>query len=152
MGNKISLMGEDTLKINGDIIDELANGESVVMTFPNELANIEKGKNGVSIYTKNEQGTISEMTCRVLRGGSKDRLLNNLVSSQLNDFAAFTLINTEFIKRIGDGAGNIVSDIYFSRGGIITKFPETKSNATGDAEQSVSVYTLKFAEIKIIKG
>lgn len=152
MANKISLTGEDTLKINGEIIDELANGESVVLTIPNELSSVEKGKNGVALYTKNEQGTIAELVVRVVRGGSKDQLLNNIINSFLNDFAAAVLVNTEFIKRIGDGEGNILNDTYFGRGGIITKIPETRSSADGDVEQAVSVYTLKFADVKVIKG
>jgi hypothetical protein len=148
----VVLTGQDTLKINDTIMDELANGENVALTFPNELFTVEKGKNGVALYAKNEQGSISEMTCRFKRGGANDKFMNNILNAALNDFASFVLITGEFIKRLGDGNGNITNDTYFLKGGMISKYPETKANADGDVEQAVSVYTIKFSEIKIIKG
>ena len=147
-----SLTGQDTLKLNDTIIDELANAENVLITFPNELFNLEIGKNGVSLYSKIENGSIVEMTLRVKRAGKKDKFLNNILSSALNDFSSFILITGEFIKRFGDGLGNITSDIYFLKGGMISKLPDTRANADGDIEQTIAEYLIKFAKAKVIKG
>ena len=51
----------------------------------------------------------------------------------------------EFIKKLGDGQGNILSDIYVLSGGIFMKQVEGKSNVEGDTEQSVAIYMMKFS-------
>lgn len=150
MSNRQCLTGEDTLKINGDIMEDLANGESVVITFPNELFTMEKGKNGNAIYAKNESGSITDITIRVLLGGNNDKTLNSLLLSQKQDFVGSSFINVEFIKRLGDGAGNISTVNYFLEGGMFKKEVETKSTSTGDVEQAVAVYSLQFANVKRI--
>ena len=50
----------------------------------------------------------------------------------------------ELVKRVGDGQGNITTDTYLVTGGVFTKNVEVKSNAEGDTEQSVAVYTIHF--------
>ena len=62
-----------------------------------------------------------------------------------NDFSGYILLNGEFIKKIGDGQGNITNDTYLCTGGVLSKQVEAKSSAEGDTEQSVSVYTIRFA-------
>ena len=62
-----------------------------------------------------------------------------------NDFSGYILLNGEFIKKIGDGQGNITNDTYLCTGGVPSKQIEAKSSAEGDVEQSVSVYTIRFA-------
>ncbi|NDK07870.1 hypothetical protein EOM39_01330 [Candidatus Gracilibacteria bacterium] len=150
MANKQVLTGDDTLKINGDIIEDLADGESVVISFPNELFTMEKGKNGNAIYAKNESGSITDMTARVLLGSNNDKTLNSLLLSQKQDFIGSSFIDVEFIKRLGDGAGNVSSVNYFLEGGMFKKEVDTKSSASGDVEQAVAVYTLQFARVKRI--
>ena len=146
------LTGDDVFKINDTIIDELANGETVSVTFPNDINNVEKGKNGIGLYAKNEAGSISETVFRVKRGGVNDRFLNNILNSMLNDLASFTLMKMEFIKRLGDGEGTIFSDTYVLKGGIFSKFPETRGDSTGSVEQAIAVYTVKCTSVSIIKG
>jgi len=150
MANKVVLTGEDTLKINGNIIEDLANGESVAITFPNELFTMEKGKNGNAIYSKNESGSITDMTARLLAGQNNDKTLNSLLLSQTQDFVGSSFVNVEFIKRFGDGSGNITSINYFLEGGMFKKEIDTKSSADGDIEQGVAVYTLQFSKVKRI--
>ena len=61
------------------------------------------------------------------------------------NFAGFILMTGEFIKKIGDGTGNITNDTYVMAGGIFTKQVEGKSSVEGDTEQSVSIYTLNYS-------
>lgn len=141
----VAVSSNDTIKINNKILADFADGDIGVLTFPNELASIKTGKNGNSIYAINETGRQSELVLRLIRGSADDKYLASQLSSQKNNFAGFILLTGEFIKRVGDGTGNIVSDTYILSGGIFTKEVEAKSNVEGDTAQSVSVYTIKFS-------
>jgi hypothetical protein len=141
-----SITGADTLKINGQQIVNLADGDNSNVTFPSEISTIKTGKNGNTLYAQNFQGENAELSLRIMRGSPDDKYLNNLLSNQKSDFASFVLIDAEFIKRVGDGAGHITSDIYLLAGGMFSKNPEAKSNSEGDIEQSITIYTMKFSK------
>jgi hypothetical protein len=141
----IVLSGSDTVILNNRIIADLADADCVALTFPTDIANVKTGKNGNAIYGLNESGKQCEVKVRVIRGSSDDKFLNNLMMQQKLNFAGTVLLIGEFIKRLGDGAGNVLSDTYIMSGGVFTKQIEGKSNVEGDTEQSVAVYTLKFS-------
>lgn len=141
----ISMTGNDSVKINNRNITDLADGDCVGLTFPNECANIKTGKNGNAMFALNETGRQSEVLLRVVRGSADDKFLNNLYALQQNNFPAFVLMTGEFVKLTGDGQGNVGQDTYINSGGIFSKGIEAKSNVEGDTEQSVSIYTFKFA-------
>lgn len=141
----VAMSGNDTITINGRVLNDLADQDCVALTFPNDIANVKTGKNGNSIYGLNESGKQCELVMRIVRGSSDDKFLNGLLSQQQANFAGFVLMNGEFIKKLGDGQGNITSDIYVCSGGIFTKYVPGKNNVEGDTEQSVSMYTVKFS-------
>jgi len=140
----VALSGSDTITINNHIFADLADGNCVELTFPTEIAGVKTGKNGNSIYGLNESGKQCEVKLRILRASDDDKFLNGLLSSQQNNFAGFPLMIGQFIKKIGDGQGNITSDTYVMSGGVFTKQVEGKTNAEGDIEQSIAMYTIKF--------
>ena len=78
-------------------------------------------------------------------GSADDKFLNNLLAQQQANFASTILMIGEFIKKLGDGAGNIQSDSYITSGGVFTKQAEAKMNVEGDTEQSIAIYTVKFS-------
>jgi hypothetical protein len=141
----VAMSGADSIKINGRILADLADGDVVALTYPNDFSNVKTGKNGNSIYGLNESGKQAEAVIRVVRGSADDKFLNSLISSQRNNFAGFVLLTGEFVKRLGDGTGNIAQDTYILSGGIFSKLVEAKSNVEGDTEQSISMYHLKFS-------
>lgn len=141
----VAMSGSDTVKVNNRLLVDLADGDCVALTFPNDIANVKTGKNGNSIYGLNETGKQAELVLRVIRGSADDKFLNGLMTNQQNGFASFILMTGEFVKRIGDGAGNIANDTYITSGGIFTKKIEAKSNVEGDTEQSIAVYHLKYS-------
>lgn len=141
----IALSGNDTISINNTIMTDLADGNVAELSFPNDIANVKTGKNGNSIYGLNESGKQCEVKLRVVRGGSTDKFLLSLLAQQQANFAGTVLMIGQFIKKIGDGAGNITSDTYIMSGGIFVKIPEAKSNTEGETEQSIAMWTLKFA-------
>ena len=145
MGNSVALSGSDTINLNNHILVDLADGNCVELTFPNDIANVKTGKNGNSIYGLNESGKQAEVKVRVLRGSADDKFLNNLLSQQNANFAGTVLLIGQFIKKIGDGQGNITSDTYIMSGGVFTKQIEGKTNVEGETDQSIAVYTIKFS-------
>lgn len=141
----VALSGSDTVIINNRIISDLADGDVVMLDFPNNIAEVKTGKNGNSIYGLNETGKNAELTLRVIRGSADDKFLNALLVAQEQNFAGTVLMIGEFIKKIGDGAGNIASDTYITSGGVFIKRVNAKSNVEGDTAQSVSEYKIKFS-------
>lgn len=141
----VSLTGKDVIKINGRLLNDLADGDCAALTFPNDIAVVKTGKNGNSIYAFKYDGNVCEVTLRVLRGSSDDKFLNNILALFKNDPAVFSLLQGEFSKQVGDGAGNLIADTYVLSGGIFKKQTEVKENAEGDTEQAVAIYTLTFS-------
>lgn len=141
----VAMSGNDTVVINNRALADFADANVVELTFPSDIAQVKTGKNGNSIYGLNTTGFQCEVKIRMIRGSSDDIFLNNLLVQQNNNFAGFPLMIGQFIKKIGDGAGNITSDTYILSGGVFNKQVEATSNVEGDAQQSVAVYMMKFS-------
>lgn len=141
----VSMSGSDTAIINNRVLADFADANCIELTFPTDIATVKTGKNGNSIYGLNETGKQAEVKLRLLRGSADDKFMNNLLSQQQANFAAFPLMIGQFIKKIGDGAGNITSDTYIMSGGVFMKQIEGKTNVDGEVEQSVAIYSLRFS-------
>lgn len=140
----VSLTGADVITIDGRVLNDLADQDAVVLTFPNDLANVKASKNGNTIYAFNETGRIVECVVRVLVDSADDKYLNSRMQEMKNDFSTFILLTGAFTKRAGDGKGGISSGVYQLSGGVFKKQIEAKTSAEGDVEQSVAVYTITF--------
>jgi hypothetical protein len=143
-GLTVSLSGDDTFQINNQVISTLANQDPGHVTFPNELATVEQGKNGTTIYAQNPMGQIADFVIRILLAGIDDQYLNSLLQQQSTGFSDFTLMTGVFNKRVGDGKGNILTVQYQLSGGIVSKGIEAMTSARGDVNQSVAVWPLRF--------
>lgn len=141
----VALSGNDTATLNNHVFADLADGNCIELTFPNDIANLKTGKNGNTIYGLNESGKQCEVKLRILRGSADDKFLNNLLTQQQANFAGFALMIGQFIKKIGDGLGNITSDTYILSGGVFVKIPEAKTNVEGETDQSIALYTIRFS-------
>lgn len=141
----VALSGSDTINLQNRIFADLADGNCVELTFPNDIASVKTGKNGNSIYGLNETGKQCEVKIRLIRGSADDKFMNNLLSQQQANFAGTVLLIGQFIKKIGNGAGVITSDTYIMGGGVFTKQVEGKTNVDGEPDQSVAVYTMRFS-------
>ncbi len=140
----VSLTGSDVVTLNGRIFHDFANGDIVKLTFTGELVKTQPSKNGNVVYSLCEDGNLSTLTMRLLAGSSDDRYLNSLLASQKGDFSAFILIVGSFVKRVGDGAGNVTNIVYNTLGGVIKMFPDAKSSTGSDTDQSVVTWGLEF--------
>ena len=152
----VALSGNDTITIgNGvqsQVLSDLADGNCVELKFPNEIAKPKIGKNGNAIYGLDTTGQMAEATLRILRGTSDDQFLMGLLNAQQQNFAGTVLLIGQFIKKMGDGQGNVISDTYILSGGVFTKIPEAKTNVEGDVEQSISIYTIKWANQPTVRA
>lgn len=146
----VALTGKDTIAIGSRglaprIFADLADGDTAVLDFPNNLVEAKTGKNGNTIYSFNATGKVVTATIRVIRGAADDKYMNAEMNRYLLDPAAYTLIDGEFVKRVGDGEGNITNDVYSLDGGIVQKMPNMKENVEGDTEQAVAIWQIIFA-------
>lgn len=141
----VSLTGNDTVTIDGRIFNNFGDGAIAELVFDNDLAVLKTGKNGNTIYALNNTGRQVMLTLRLLRGSSDDQYLNAKLLNQNTNFAGFTLMVGEFIKNIGDGAGNIQLDAYILSGGIFKRQVGASENSDGDTNQSIAVWTLQFS-------
>jgi len=148
----VALTGKDTTIIDTRRLTDLGTGDVVIIEAPNNLVELKQGKDGNAIYAYNASGKQTVVTLRVIRGSADDKYLAARMQEYINDPAAFVLISGEFIKRTGDGAGNITNEVYTMDGGVIQKMPSTKENVEGDTEQAVSIYTLVFANSDRVMG
>lgn len=143
--SSVALSGQDTVIINNQVLVGLADGNCVELSFPNDISNVKTGKNGNSVYGFNESGKQCEVKLRLIRGSSDDQFLNNLLAQQQANFSGTVLMIGQFVKKLGDGQGNITSDTYIMSGGVFTKQVEGKTNTEGEVDQSIAMYTLKFS-------
>jgi len=146
----VSLTGNDTVAIGATgaalrIFNDFGDGDTVNLDFPNNLVEAKTGKNGNTIYAFNATGQVVNATIRVLRGSPDDKYLNSEMNLYLKDPAAYPLLAGEFIKRIGDGTGAVINDVYKIGGGVVQKIPTVKENVEGDTEQSITIYIILFA-------
>lgn len=140
-----TLTGDDTIKLNGRVLADLADGEVGKLTYPNDLAAVKTGKNGNSLYAFNNTGKQGDLELRITRGSADDKFLLNIINQMKNNFAGFVLMTGEFTKNVGDGNGNITSDTYLMSGGVPIREIDTSSNAEGNTDQSMALYRFKFA-------
>ena len=141
----VSLTGKDTISINGRVLNDLADGDVALLDFPNELTHSKTGKNGNTIYGFDYTGRQCTLTLRLIRASADDKFVNQLLSLYKNDPSLFTLISGVLVKNVGDGSGNLNSDIYTLSRGVFKKETGAKENADGDTEQAVAIYTLLFS-------
>lgn len=144
-----TITGEDTFIINDRVITDFIDGDISTITYNEDLYTSRTGKNGNTIHSYNEAGVNADCVIRLLKGSSDDQYFRGLVATAMRDKVGIQLLNGSLVKRLGDGAGNIISEVANLQGGVIRKIAPTKSNANGDIEQAVSVYEIKFPTAKI---
>jgi len=141
----VSMNGSDTIILDTRIMKDFGDGDTTVLTFPNNVVEAKRGKNGNVLFALNSTGKVANVVVRVLLGSDDDKYLNSRLQEYLNDPAAFILFSGEFIKRSGDGAGNVTNIVYQLSAGAIQKMVEGKENVEGDTEQAIAIYTMVFA-------
>ena len=145
----VSLTGQDTAQIDGIILSTLVDLVPFDVVFPEDLGMVKIGKNGNAIYAKNEQGRKADVSIRLLLGGIDDKYLNGRLQQWITDPSTFTLLTGMFVKRVGDGNGNVESKIYNMSGGFFKRQVDAKTSAESDTDQSVAVWRISFGACQV---
>ncbi len=140
-----TVTGNDTLTLYDRVFVDFADGDNTTITFPNDLVTVKTGKNKNSIYAINETGQNCDLVLRVMLNSSDDRFLQGKLSEMQRDLPSFNLASGEFVKRAGDGTGNVTNSIYSLQGGVFKRKVDAKENVEGDTEQAVVTYNMTFA-------
>lgn len=140
-----NLTANDTLTLNSHVFVDLSTDDVTTINFPNELVSRKTGKGGNTIFAQNQQGFNADLVLRLMRGSTDDQFMAGIIANQPADFPSTVLLNGTFVKRLGDGTGNVKSDVYTLSGGAVAKIPEGKENVSGDTSQGEVIYTIKFA-------
>ena len=144
-----TLQGNDSLILDGFIIEDGADQDCVVLEFPNDLSTIARGKNGNVLITKNEQGNICNITLRVALNGKTDKYLNNKLIQFNNDPTSFVMLNGVFTKYTGDGKGNASKKVFNLSSGVVLRNAGTTDSSVGNIDTVVSVYQLQFGNCTV---
>lgn len=137
--------GSDILEFNGSLITNVANGDVVTITYPNELMGMVTGKNGNSVAVHNEMGREADVVIRVIKGSPDDKRLNGYVTAWKNRLDTFEPLSATFTKVITVDGG-ITNEVTTLRFGVPVKPVETRENVEGDVEQAIAVYSFRFAD------
>lgn len=147
------LTGSDTITLNqgstSRTLADFPNANIAVVSLPNEVNNSLIGKNGNGIVAFSAEGGLGEVDLRILTGSSDDKFLNGVLADYINNPTGFTLLSGTFMKVLGDGNGNLTRKTYSFSGGVVTKLPDTAFNISGDTEQAISVYKVRFIKSTI---
>ena len=140
----VSLTGKDVVVINGRVFKNFADATIAELTYNGDLMNVKASRDGSAIYAMNEDGRVSVLKLRLLLGSSDDKYMNSILAAMKLDPAGFILMSGSFTKRVGNGAGDSNLVVYQCSGGAIEKMPSAMSSASGDTNQSVVEWSIKF--------
>ena len=140
-----TLTGDDSIIINDIPLNDFADGDIGSLSLPNNIFDMQTGKNGNTIFALDESGNNATLTVRVLMSSNDDKRLNGMIPKS-KGFAQSVLATGSVVKQVGDGQGNVSYNTYLLAGGMVQKKPDIKSNVNGDASQAVIEYVIQFAE------
>ena len=144
-----NIVSDDTFTIFGRIINDWADGKVSTVKIPNKFSNVVTGTNGNGIISRNANGGNSAVDLRVMRGSSDDIFLQSKIALADADFVSQELASGEYVKRIGDGDGNVKRDVYTLLGGSFDKIaPDAEEDVSGTTDQAVALYTFNFIKTK----
>lgn len=141
----VALSGNDSVTLQNRVFSDFADGDYVMLTFPEAIATVKTGKNQNTVFAQKPSGNNAEAKFRIIRGSADDKFLNALLLQQQANFPGTILLSGQFVKVIGNGKGQIAADTYILSKGVFEKLNEGKSNADGEPTQSVVEYSMKFA-------
>lgn len=140
-----ALTGDDSIILNNLPLKDFATNDIGTLDIPNNMFDLQTGKNGNTIFALDEAGNNATLTVRLLMGSADDKRLNGMIPKS-NGFAQTILATGSVVKQVGDGQGNVSYNTYMLAGGMVQKKPSVKSNVNGDTEQAIVEYVIQFAE------
>ena len=121
------------------------NNNSILYFLPGRYFNEEEFFITKNLLEKNNYISFTASDTRDMCEGTNGKKFKpdlRLENINANNFAGFVLLTGQFVKKLGDGKGNITSDVYNTSGGIFTKQVHATMNVEGDTNQSVAEYEI----------
>lgn len=140
-----NIVGDDTFTYNGRVLNDFADDDVSTLTFSDDLVKMKTGKNGNSIFAENQPGRNCKVVLRIMIGSSDDVALQADLNQLTRTFSETVLGNGQFVKNVGDGAGNVLRNVFTLEGGILSRNVDAKMNTSGDTNQGVAIYNIMFA-------
>jgi len=127
------------------VLSDLADGTVAQLSAPNELSSTTTGWNGNGLGAHNEPGRQRECILRLVKASGDDKRLNENYNLWKNRDMRFKPLNITFTKNVGHNDGSITKDTVECFFGLPAGQPEQTNDVTGNTDQVVSVYMLRFA-------
>jgi hypothetical protein len=140
-----TITGDDTLTLWDRVFNDFSDNDVSTVVYNEDLVMDSVGKNQNTIFAKNEKGNAATLTMRLIRCSSDDRFMERKLAAMNRNFPATLSASGEFVKRIGDGNGNVYRDVTQLQGGMISRRSDSKDNVSGDTEQGTVIYIMRFA-------
>ena len=128
------------------ILSDFADGAVAELSAPNELATVTTGYNGNGLGAHNEPGRQRTLSLRLVKASSDDKRLNETFELWKKRDRRFKPIKASFTKNVGHSDGSLTQDTTKCYFGLPTGAPVSMTDTTGNTDQSVSVYTITFAD------
>lgn len=136
--------GSDVLILNGIVITGHADGDAIKLEPQGDISEYKVSKDGNSIIALKNTGILCKLTVRLVRACADDITLNGLLQQWIANPAYFSLLAGSYVKSVGDGKGNVTSEIYTLSGGVFETIPGGHTNMDGNVDQVVTTYMLWF--------
>lgn len=125
-----------TVVLNGNIIDDFQEGDTIVISPVNPVTSHTNGSNGDVIVKKRVDGDVHDVTLNVIKFSKSDIYLNNAKNADVPVIFSGSIKET-FIKNGVEGIENWILE-----NGSLTDSPtNTKNNQDGNATLE---YKLRF--------
>lgn len=148
-----SLVGDATVSITPAggatrVLTDFADGTIFDIDYVSDLINSTTGKEGNTVFVKDERGRNGKGSMRILKGSSDDNYLNGLFTDMKSSFGSGTKILTiDIVRKIVDGTGTTLTESFNLQGCLLTQMPKTSVNVHGDTEQAISVWNMVAADV-----
>lgn len=126
------------------VLSDLADGTVAELAAPNELSATTTGYNGNSLGAHNEPGRQRECTLRIVKGSNDDKRLNKNYNLWKNRDLRYKPMTMSFTKNIAHEDGSVTRDTVECYFGLPAGQPVQMTDTTGNTEQVVSVYMIRF--------
>lgn len=144
-----SYTAQDTITFtdyNGEwVLADFADGSVAELAAPNELSSMTTGYNGNGLGAHNEPGRQRELTLRVIKGSADDKRLNTNYTLWRNRDVRFQPLQASFTKNVAHTSGSMTNDTVECFFGLPAGQPVQMMDTSGNIEQVVSVYMIRFA-------
>lgn len=126
------------------VLSDFADGTVAELSVPNELSSSTTGYNGNCLGAHNEPGRQRECNLRLVKASDDDKRFNKNYNLWKNRDIRFKPLKMWFTKNIAHSDGSVTKDTVECFFGLPAGQPVQLTDTTGNTDQVVSEYMLRF--------